>query len=391
MKDIIFINSHPIQYFAPMYKYMNDHGVKTKAWYESDESIKGGLDIEFGTRIKWDIPLLEGYEHKFFKNHSWKPSHKKGFFGLINLGLIKELFQIPKSIIVVHGWHYFTHFLVLLIGGLKGHEICIRCDIPLKQEKLKKGVKQKIKFFFYKYFLFPRINWFLYIGEQNRLFYKSYGIKDHKLLFCPYAVDNDRFVQSKLQIEKSGKSFKQKLQIPENDRVILFSGKYIDKKLPLDLINSFSLLNDAHTWLVMIGEGALRPAMEKRIAELELKNVVLTGFINQSEIVDYYSIGDVFVMCSALGENWGLSVNEAMNFNMPLIISDLTGCSEDLVVNGKNGYTFETRNINDLAAKLKLVIAEVNAGIKCHSLDIVENYSYASILVQLSKLIGVKS
>ena len=85
MKDIIFINSHPIQYFAPLYKYMNAHGVKTKAWYCSDESIKGGLDVQFGVDVKWDIPLLEGYEYKFFKNQSWKPSHFNGFFGLINL------------------------------------------------------------------------------------------------------------------------------------------------------------------------------------------------------------------------------------------------------------------------------------------------------------------
>ena len=111
MKDVIFINSHPIQYFAPMYKYMNEHAVNTKAWYCSDESIKGGLDKQFGVDVKWDIPLLEGYAYRFFKNYSWKPSHANGFFGLINLGIITQLFKIPKSVIIVHGWNYLRTFL----------------------------------------------------------------------------------------------------------------------------------------------------------------------------------------------------------------------------------------------------------------------------------------
>src|SRR5688572_15482639 len=158
MKDIIFINSHPIQYFAPMYKYMNEQGVLTKAWYCSDESIKGGFDKQFGVNVKWDIPLLDGYESRFFKNNSWKPSPSNGFFGLVNFGMIRELFKIKKSVLVVHGWHYFTHMLIILLGRLLGHTVCIRNDMPLSHEAAKKGVKQTIKKIGLKYILFPRIS-----------------------------------------------------------------------------------------------------------------------------------------------------------------------------------------------------------------------------------------
>ena len=160
MKDIIFINSHPIQYFAPLYKYLNEHGVKTKAWYGSDESIKGGMDKQFGTEVKWDIPLLQGYQYEFFKNYSWKASHFNGFLGLINLEMIGRLFSIPKSVIIVHGWHYLTHFIVLLIGRLLGHTVCLRCEMPQNQEALKTGWKQSLKKFGLKHLLFPRINYF---------------------------------------------------------------------------------------------------------------------------------------------------------------------------------------------------------------------------------------
>ena len=98
MKKIIFINSHPIQYFAPMYKYMNEQGLDVSAWYGSDITVNGNIDNEFGVLVKWDIPLVEGYSHRFFKNRSWIPSHANGFWGLINLGMIFEIFRIPVII-----------------------------------------------------------------------------------------------------------------------------------------------------------------------------------------------------------------------------------------------------------------------------------------------------
>ncbi len=117
-KKIIFINTHPVQYFAPLYAYCNKEGLRVDAWYCSDESIRGKKDMEFGRAVKWDIPLLEGYSHRFFKNHSWKPSIHNGYFGVINTDVIKALFKEPKSVIIVHGWGYFTSLLVMAFRRL---------------------------------------------------------------------------------------------------------------------------------------------------------------------------------------------------------------------------------------------------------------------------------
>ncbi|MEO7766095.1 MAG: glycosyltransferase family 4 protein [Ferruginibacter sp.] len=379
MKEVIFINSHPIQYFAPMYKYMNQHGVKTKAWYCSDESIKGGRDKQFGVDVKWDIPLLEGYEYIFYKNYSRKPSHFAGFFGLINLGVITRLFKIPKSVIVVHGWHYFTHFFVLLLGKLRGHTICLRCEMPQKQEALKTGWKMNIKRWGLKYILFPRINFFLYIGTQNRLFYKSFGIDDQQLIFCPYSVDDQRFRNEYQQLKPNIAGLKDKMGIPTDAKIILYSGKYMDKKRPLDLVNAFHQLNHPACWLVMVGEGELRKDMERCIAENNIKQVILTGFVNQSQVAEFYAISDVFVMCSTIGETWGLSVNEAMNFGLPVIVSDLTGCSEDMVKNGDNGYIFETGNTHQLALKLEDVLLNHGLTMNTPPEAIVNKHSYSTV------------
>lgn len=383
MRNVVFINSHPIQYFAPLYAYLNKQGINTSAWYCFNNISLNSFDNEFGVKIEWDIPLLEGYDFKFFKNYSPLFLNNTGFFGLINPGMLLELFKIPKSVIIVHGWNYLSHLLVILLGKFAGHTVCIRNDMPLNHEKFKKGFNQKIKKIGLKYFLFPRIDYFLYVGTQNKLFYESYDLQAKQLISCPYAVDNNRF-QS---IVASKEQIKSRLCIPLQDKVIIFSGKYIEKKRPLDLLKAFKIANIRDSWLIMIGEGYLRSEMESFIKNNDLKNVILTGFVNQTIITDYYLIADLFVMCSSQGENWGLSVNEAMNFNTPLILSDLTGCNDDLVINGVNGYKYKTGDFEGLANKITDILIEKKLTWGIGSREIINGFSYNSISEALRKII----
>ncbi len=385
MKPLIFVNSHPVQYFAPLYKYLNQNGLPTKAWYCSDESIKGGLDVQFGVQVKWDIPLLEGYDSVFLKNHSWKPSHFKGFFGLMNLGVIRQLSKEPRSIIIVHGYHYFTHMMVLLLAKTFGHTLCYRFELPLIHEKSRKKWVVGLRKFFLKNIILRQVDYFLYIGTGNFKFYKHLGVPDRKLVFCPYSVDNSRFQAAKLELAPAVPQIRKTLGIPTPDKVILYSGKYIQKKRPMDVLKAFHQIGDPRCWLVMIGDGNLREEMEKYIADNGVKQVILTGFINQSKVVDYYAMSDVFVMASSVGETWGLSVNEALNFNLPVVVSDFTGSSADLVKNGDNGYTYETGNVTDLADRLRRVIRGELTN-ETNGQDLANTYSYHTILKNLQTL-----
>ncbi|MDO9372924.1 MAG: glycosyltransferase family 4 protein [Ferruginibacter sp.] len=385
MKNLIFLNSHPVQYFAPLYKYLNGNGLPTKAWYCSDESIKGGLDVQFGVEVKWDIPLLEGYESVFLKNYSWKPSHFKGFFGLMNFGVIRQMSKEPKSIIIVHGYHYFTHMMVLLLAKSFGHTLCYRFELPLIHEKSRKTWVVGLRKFFLKHIAFKQVDHFLYIGSGNYKFYKHLDVPDSKLVFCPYSVDNARFQAAKLQLSPQVPQIRSNLGIPADHKVILYSGKYIQKKRPMDVLKAFHQLREKRSWLVMIGDGNLRTEMEQYMAEHDVKQVILTGFINQSKVADYYAMSDLFVMASSVGETWGLSVNEALNFNLPVVVSDYTGSSADLVKNGDNGYTYETGNVDQLAERMQRVLSgELTNETKGQTLA--GTYSYDTILKNLKTL-----
>ncbi len=391
IKQIIFINSHPIQYFAPLYAEATQKDLPVEAWYWSDESIKGSKDVQFGQHVKWDIPLLEGYRYRFFRNHSWKPSIYKGFFGLINLGLIKAIKKAPPSLFIIHGYDYASNILAILTAKLYHHKVAIRGDSSLALELLKPKVKLFIKKIILGKLLFKIVDYFLYIGQQNRAFYEYYGIYKGRLVFTPYAVDNDRFTKAYLNASTKRVELKDLLRIPSENKVILYSGKYISKKRPMDLLHAFTRLNLKKISLVMVGDGELKVTMEKFIKENNITNAFLTGFINQTDIVNYYAIADVFVMCSGQGETWGLSVNEAMNFHLPVVVSDVTGCSTDLVKNGENGYVFTAGKVEELKNKLQLMLnlpSEQRKKMGDRSADIVSNYNYKAIIEHLKSLVN---
>ena len=392
MKKVIYINSHPIQYYAPMFKMFEESGeLDLEVWYCSKHGLGDEVDKEFGAKIKWDIPILEGYKHIFLKNFLFKANIYR-FFGLFNLEVIPRLFKLPKSLIIVPGWKNFTYILVIFFGKLFGHKVALRCEGALNQELLKKKGIRRMRKFIIKNFLFKFIHYFLYIGKRNKAFYKHFQVPENRLFFTPYSVDNNRFFTQYEKFKNSKNELREKLDIPINHICFLFSGKYITKKRPLDLLNAYLKLEQKEkAFIIFMGGGELQSEMEVIIRQNNIKNVKLTGFINQSQVPEYYSASDVFIMCSQEGETWGLSTNEAMNFSLPLILSDMTGSSTDLVIEGKNGYTFPLGNQEKLAMLMDKLISlseKKRVDMGSESLKLVDKYSYSKILQTLNTILN---
>lgn len=386
--NVLVLNSHPIQYFAPLYQAMSRSGLALTVLYCSNHGLSGELDREFGVGVKWDIPVLEGYRSVFLKNHAPKPGIY-GFAGLVNLGIIGYLAKAPKSTLIVHGWGYLTHLLAIVFGKLSGHTVCIRGESPASHEHGRSARSLRLRQLLYGKILFRFADYFLYIGQENKQFYQLYGVPDGKLRFAPYSVDNERFTTQAKRLLPEKNALRRKLGLPEDKTVVLFSGKYIDKKRPLDLLQAFERSQYRYSaYLVFMGEGELRGEMERFVKDHNLGNVLLTGFVNQSAVPEYYATADVFVMCSQAGETWGLSTNEAMNFQLPVLLSDLTGSSADLVQPGCNGFVFKTGDITDFSEKLDRLLAispAERSAMGAVSGEIVQGYGYQQIISAIPK------
>lgn len=388
MQRIVFINSHPIQYFVPLYQQITRskaESIELTVLYLTDETVAGYHDQQFGSRVQWDIPMMEGYRYKFLKNYSWKPSLYNGFFGLINWGLIGELRRMPKSIIISHGWSYASNLIAVIAGKVFGHTVCIRGDNPHSHEQFKNSFKRFISRLFLRLILFKFVDKLLPVGRQNRKLYRSLGISDSSMIFVPHAVDNARFQKQYLDSSGEDTAIRESLGL-SGKQIILYVGKLINKKRPLDLLSAYKqvLITHPNSALLFVGDGILRAQLEEEISTNEFHDVHITGFVNQSQIAQYYTIANVFVMCSQQEETWGLSVNEAMNFALPIVASDLTGCADDLVESGVNGYVFPTGDVASLSEAITHCLdGRVNGQA---SLDRIHSYSYEAMIQGLKAI-----
>lgn len=357
--------------------------VETTVLY-CEDTTKGYFDKEFSRRINWDSPMLEGYNYVLLKN-SWL-SWLGGFFRYSNTEIVNYLNSSRCDVLVVHGWNYFTSVFAILYAKWKGIPIWLRAENPLNQEILKPWYVKDLKRMILQNGLFRLVDRFLYIGQENKKFYLHYGVPEHKLDFWPYAVDNEALNRAFPEFTK--KKAREELQLPEGF-MILFCGKLIAKKNPWDLIKAFQKADLKGSILVLVGEGELRVPIHEYISNAGIKNILLPGFVNQSRLPLYYKAADVFVLPSGAGETWGLVVNEAMNFSLPIIVSNLAGCSADLVRSGENGHVYECGNILQLTDFLSRVYRDKawleKAGSR--SSDLIKEYRYQVIIDQLAKMV----
>jgi len=114
------------------------------------------------------------------------------------------------------------------------------------------------------------------------------------------------------------------------------------------LVNDYRLPITA----VIIGEGELRPQLEKQINDLGLqKNIILTGKIKDAS--KYLKAFDIAVM-SSVKEGFPYFLLEAMSAGLPIISTNVGGIPE-IISDNETGYLVEPQNPPALAEKIKLL------------------------------------
>ncbi len=168
---------------------------------------------------------------------------------------------------------------------------------------------------------------------------------------------------------------------------MLFTGKLIEKKRPGDLIEAFARVRQkTRCALVLVGDGAMRPTLEEYVRKKRIQDVHFLGFRNQSEIPRLYALADVFVLPSS-SEPWGLSVNEAMCFALPVILSDQIGAGFDLLQG--NGFRYPWGNIEQLSFYLEQLLQEeeLRKQMGARSREIVEDWSIDTCVEAILKAV----
>ena len=183
------------------------------------------------------------------------------------------------------------------------------------------------------------------------------GFAAERISFGYDAVDNDYFSTNVEATSANADETRRQLKLPAE--FFLASARFVEKKNLERLLEAFARYrNGGGTWsLVLLGDGPLRPALEKRRDELGLgAHVLMPGFRQYAELPAYYALAGAFIHAS-LVEPWGLVVNEAAASGLPLLVSNRCGCAPELVRDGVNGFTFDPTNVHALATHMETVAA----------------------------------
>jgi len=389
---LAYIARHPIQYQAPLLKRIAaEPGIDLKVFFCSDLSTREYLDPGFGRQVKWDIPLLDGYAYEFLP--AIGPTDRISFSRPWNVGLARRLDEGRFTAVWVDGYMRLFNWRAIAAAKSRGMRVLLR-DEAQEFSRERGPLRRLAKRAFFGA-LRQAVDYYLAIGSLNRNYYLSLGVDPQRIVTMPYAVDNDFFQTGCRIASKHREEFRATLGLQTNRPVILYAGKLYGRKRPEDVLEAYRRLSkdglsEPLPYLVYVGDGQARPALEARAKSLGWSTVKFVGFKNQTELPAFFDLCDVFVIPSSF-EPWGLIVNEVMNAGRPVIGSDRVGACYDLLRNGVNGFVYRAEDVNQLHQTLTKILAntEMREQMGKSSLSVINRWSFEEDIHALRVVCGM--
>ncbi|MPY70081.1 MAG: glycosyltransferase [Alphaproteobacteria bacterium] len=356
---LAYLVSHPIQYQAPLLRRIAaDPEIDLTVFFCSASSLRAHHDEGFGRVIEWDVPLVDGYEHRFLP--AIGDDRSPSVLRPLNYGLARALHEGGFEVLWTHGYTRLYNLASMFFAHRRGLLVLNR-DEAWEGGMRRGPVKRAIKRIFFTGLRRVCDGW-LAIGSRNRDYYLAQGMDADRIFSMPYAVDNDRFRGMAAEAAATRDALRAELDIAPGRPVVLFASKFQTRKRAADLVEAFArIAGDAACrapYLVLVGDGEEHAALARQVAAHGLADSVrFAGFRNQSELPRFYDLCNVFVLPSVL-EPWGLVVNEVMNAGRAVIASDQVGAAADLVRDGENGFVMPARDIAALAGALRAVLSD---------------------------------
>ena len=344
--------THPIHYQVPVWRGLAAlPDTDLTVYYFSDRSVRGGHDPEFGRSVAWDVDLLSGYRSLFLARDAelggpWQTRLQRSH--------LKELERFDW--VCINGYTHGFERQIVRLKRQNHYRVFIRGEFSDEGRAEAQGLGRRARALgrrLYLHWFYSRVDAFGVVGAAARRHLESLGVQPSRTFSSPYCIDT---ASLETQVERNERwAARARLGVAESSVVILFSGKLVPWKAPLLLGQAVvGLPNDAV--LLYVGDGPLRAEIERRLRPRLQQRLIMPGFVNQSAVGSFYAAADVFVLPSER-DKWGLVVNEAQQFGLPVIVSDGVGCRHDLVVEGETGFVFPFGDVEALAAKLRQLLA----------------------------------
>ena len=280
--------------------------------------------------VKWATNKEAPFD---FRNLNGVHFYERNLYSNAELAVLVK--NINPSIIIVSGW-IDKGYLKSLTAFKNKIPVVLSLD-----NHWTASLKQKLAALISPFFLKNKFSHAWVPGKTQKQYALKLGFKENKIHQGFYSADTSLF---------SGYHQKSRAQKQKNyPKKLLYVGRYIkEKAIPL-LWESFIELQTEipNNWeLICVGTGEL---FEKRIHHPKIKHL---GFIQPAEMDKIIAETGVFVLPSNF-EPWGVVVHEYAAAGFPIICSDKIGAATTFLENGKNGFSFQSDNKEDLKKALK--------------------------------------
>jgi glycosyltransferase involved in cell wall biosynthesis len=146
---------------------------------------------------------------------------------------------------------------------------------------------------------------------------------------------------------------------------ILMIGKYHqERKKHLLLLQALNQLKNKYPFTAtIVGECATEEQQLRcKVIRHEAGRMKLTGLIEFKQNVPYNQIADLYAshhifVLPAINEQYGVSVNEALGYGLPVICTDSCGASFN-ISHGDNGFVIQSDNLDELTIALEILISD---------------------------------
>lgn len=347
MRRLAIILSHPVQYYSPWFRWLRRHtALEFRVFYLWNFGVTAQPDPQFGTTFEWDVDLLSGYDSEFVPNAAAAPGTHH-FRGLDNPLLCPRLAAWQPAAVLLFGYNWLSHQRVIWWARRRGVPLLFRGDSHLLGRARLPLLRRVLLTLLYRQFAAVT-----YVGAANHDYFRTLGVRESRLYFAPHAVDDTRFNPDLEPTRQAAAALRHEWGLT-GKRVVLFAGKFHERKQPGELLQAFLQTATPEDALVFVGDGPEKKHLLDLAATRPGIQVLFLPFANQTEMPARYLLADIFALPSRGSyETWGLAVNEAMHLGVPCLVSDLVGCQRDLVRPGETGWVFPAADPTALADAL---------------------------------------
>ncbi len=234
---------------------------------------------------------------------------------------------------------------MLAIATLKAKRISYEIESDGAFAGSGKGPKELLK----KWLLSSAKRYFSTADEHDK-YYLTYGAVKEQIVRYPFTSLSEKDVLEAPVSDAEKQELRKKLCMNE-DKVALAVGQFIHRKGYDVLIKASAYRKDIGVYIV----GGTPPKDYLDLAaQCGASNVHFVEFKKKDALAEYYKAADVFIHPTR-EDIWGLVVNEAMGYGLPVITTDRCIAGGELINSGNCGRIIPSDSVDQLRSAIDSV------------------------------------